>query len=979
VSITVTTPPDKTFYMAGETFDPAGLVVTGTYDNGETGTVTGYALGEPDMTTAGEKTVAVTLKGMTSEFTITVSRKVASIAITTPPARIVYYRGETFDPAGLVVTGTYDDGETGTLTGYALSEPDLTTEGEKTVAVTLGSLSAEFTITVRKALASIAITTPPERTNYYPGDAFDPAGLLVTGTYDDGETEAVTGYALSEPDMETGGAKTITVTLGALSAEFAITVRALASIAVTTQPGKIRYRIGEEFDPAGLVVTGTYDDDSARAETGYALDGDGPFMEPGERTVTIALRGFTASVPITVESAALTSIAVTTRPNKTAYYRDETFDPAGLVVTGTYDDGETGAVTGYTLGEPDLTTEGEKTVAVTLGALSAEFAITVRALVSIAVTTPPDKIVYYQGESFDPAGMVVTGTYDDNSARAETGYALDGAGPFTEPGERTVTVALRGFTASVLITVEPAALVSMAVASPPAKTLYRIGETFDPAGMVLTGTYTDGTTRPVTGFTAAADTSAAGEISVTLTLEGKNATTLIYVTGGTLTSLTIKTLPDKDVYFPGESLDLTGLELEGAHADLPGNRVFPVAVTAQDVAGYNSQTRGSQTLTVSMGGASVEFDILLRDKPYIYFDYGRRRTNLDRGGSGYTVPLYRDLVLAPIKWYISDNAVYHWELDGETQAGVAGEYLTLNFNRPNKKGTHTVKVTVTDGGVSVSAETLVECLDQEGTYRRDKDDNSKARSNKVFDFVPAPGQFVTITASDTQETVLAQAQLKNDEEADGLNWRWSLGSWGGYIIFGFDHSIINAPNNEYDLAIAGNGFTAWAEPGVVWVSQDDNGNGVPDDTWYELKGAAYGNPDTTQRYAVTYYKPTGEKGPVWVDNQGNTGTFPSKTYYGESQGYPHHAGGDYVTFTGTRLPNHVDFGELVTNPSVGWGYVDDVSDYFRIEDAAQADGTPVNLKYIDFVKVHTGQNAYAGILGEVSTETSQAYDYSLFH
>jgi hypothetical protein len=530
--------------------------------------------------------------------------------------------------------------------------------------------------------------------------------------------------------------------------------------------------------------------------------------------------------------------------------------------------------------------------------------------------------------------------------------------------------------------VVPETLVSIAVSSPPAKTLYLIGEDFDPAGMTVAGTYTNGATREVTGFNAVADTSTAGEIPVTLTLEGKSAETLIYATGGALTSLAVKTPPTKLAYFPGEDLDLEGLELEGVYADIPGDRVFPIPVAAENVTGYNNQTRGSQTLTLTIGGASAELTIVLRDEPYVYFDYGRRRTNADPPGIGaYTVPLHRDLVLAPVKWFIGNTAAYRWELDGQIQ-DETGEYLRLKFTRSAQKVRHHVKVTVTEGGVSVSAETYVDCVDQEGRHRRDKDDNSKARSSTVFDFVPAPGQFVTILATDTQETVLVEAQATLDASHD-LNYAWSLGAWGGYIIFGFDHSVMNASNNEYDLAIAGNPLAGWGEPGVVWVSQDDNGNGLPDDTWYELKGSEHGNPNTIQCYAVTYYKPTGDKGPVWIDNQGNSGAFPDRTYYDVPQGYPYHAGGDYVTLTGTRLPRNVDFGGdsggIISNPEFDGGYVDNPGKYFRIEDAVQADGTAINLKYVDFVKVHTGQNAMAGILGEVSTETSPAFDYSMYH
>ena len=85
----------------------------------------------------------------------------------------------------------------------------------------------------------------------------------------------------------------------------------------------------------------------------------------------------------------------------------------------------------------------------------------------------------------------------------------------------------------------------------------------------------------------------------------------------------------------------------------------------------------------------------------------------------------------------------------------------------------------------------------------------------------------------------------------------SLGSFGGYVIVGFDHSIPN--KGGYDFAIQGNAFLSDQggsnEPGIVWVMQDVNGNGLPDDEWYELKGSETGNGSTIQDYEVTYRCP----------------------------------------------------------------------------------------------------------------------------
>jgi hypothetical protein len=100
-------------------------------------------------------------------------------------------------------------------------------------------------------------------------------------------------------------------------------------------------------------------------------------------------------------------------------------------------------------------------------------------------------------------------------------------------GEATITVTTDdgGKTASCKVTVKAPAvaektLVSIAVTAQPAKKIYLAGETFDPAGMTITATYSDETTATVT-VTAAMlsyDFSAAGiDKTVTITVEGKTA------------------------------------------------------------------------------------------------------------------------------------------------------------------------------------------------------------------------------------------------------------------------------------------------------------------------------------------------------------------------------------------------------------------------------------------------------------------------
>ena len=73
----------------------------------------------------------------------------------------------------------------------------------------------------------------------------------------------------------------------------------LTGIEVTTQPTKVAYTTGENFDPAGMVVTGTYSDSSTEAITDYTYSPSGA-LATTDTTVTITKGSFTDTVAITV-------------------------------------------------------------------------------------------------------------------------------------------------------------------------------------------------------------------------------------------------------------------------------------------------------------------------------------------------------------------------------------------------------------------------------------------------------------------------------------------------------------------------------------------------------------------------------------------------------------------------------------------------------------------------------------------------------
>ena len=285
-------------------------------------------------------------------------------------------------------------------------------------------------------------------------------------------------------------------------------------------------------------------------------------------------------------------------------------------------------------------------------------------------------------------------------------------------------------------------------------------------------------------------------------------------------------------------------------------------------------------------------------------------------------------------------------------------------------------------------------------HYRAKTETSVAVQTKVFEYTPAPGQFINETKTGgfdgTQTTPGAAIEYATQRMENELFV--SLGGFGGYIVVGFDHSIDNTGN--YDFGIKGNSFSGSSEPGIVWVMQDENGNGQPDEKWYELAGSETGKSETIQNYSVTYYRPTEPQQPVrWIDSEGNSGEIDYLiAYHRQDYYYPLWIEEDSYTLSGTCLKaRNYDAsgkGTYWVNAEYDWGYVDNFSptdrltndnnanasanaNYFKISNAIDEKGNPVNLNYIDFIKVQVGVNTKSGWLGEVSTEVFGFFDYSM--
>ncbi|MDR1517899.1 MAG: hypothetical protein LBS52_07400 [Dysgonamonadaceae bacterium] len=297
---------------------------------------------------------------------------------------------------------------------------------------------------------------------------------------------------------------------------------------------------------------------------------------------------------------------------------------------------------------------------------------------------------------------------------------------------------------------------------------------------------------------------------------------------------------------------------------------------------------------------------------------------------------------------------------------------------------------------------------------------------KVFDYLPAPGQFVNklpkYSEGDTHEDMLRKvADYLVGEDASMI----TLGGWGGYVTFGFDHTIVNV-EGQRDFRVLGNAFASASnpqpgaplggscEPGIVMVAYDKNKNGKPDeDEWYEINGsgnfsaenepwyqiAVDNNNDvrTFRDYEMTYFRPiteTPDENPDgftsiskyirWTDNKGQEG-YKIKNIYHKQSYYPAWVAADAITYSGIRLAdNGIDesgTGAYYVLYAFRYGYTDnfpnnDENSAIDIDWAIDQDGNKVVLPGIDFVKIYNGINKENGWLGETSTEVGGSTDLS---
>ncbi len=236
-----------------------------------------------------------------------------NIEITTPPTKTKYFEGENFDKTGMVVKANYNSKTNSSVIleegSYTITNGTNLKADQTSVTISYENKSAEQPITVEKnSVTELKIKTPPTKTEYKEGQNFDKTGMVIEATFQNGSKREITDYTIENGSNLKANQTNVKISYGEKSVEQPITVtpNPLMEIKITKAPNKTKYKVGENFDKTGMVITGIYQDESTNEIINYTIE-NGTNLSKDQTSVTIKYEGKTVEQPITVEENAQNS------------------------------------------------------------------------------------------------------------------------------------------------------------------------------------------------------------------------------------------------------------------------------------------------------------------------------------------------------------------------------------------------------------------------------------------------------------------------------------------------------------------------------------------------------------------------------------------------------------------------------------------------------------------------------------------------
>lgn len=412
VKIEVTSLPDKVEYKKDEPFDSSGLIVKAIYDDDTEEKITNYTLSSPNMSVSGTQIITVSYSEKTTTFSITVygisSMQVKEYFGKTSAFFIGDENTGTYRYAAKSLTVTYENGEEETVSYGNFTETLVDTSKAGSYYTTISYKGKEiqnpytvygspFTTTTGYPDKESATATLDLNTGVCTILGTNQVGVPVNTPRSFGEkikelkiSEGIIGIyrftfcsnitlldipstveELSEGSLPiygitgilgSGGFSTAIIRInakkdsisgspwGQKSATIVWTAKP-QSLNVKTLPNKLKYTVGDTFDPTGIECKVQYSNGKE-----YNLDGELSYSvnmsESGKQTVTVSCTEedtvLTAKFQIEIEAPEkVKGIRISKYPDKTYYKIGDSLDTSGMEVMKVTESGKETVVTNY--------------------------------------------------------------------------------------------------------------------------------------------------------------------------------------------------------------------------------------------------------------------------------------------------------------------------------------------------------------------------------------------------------------------------------------------------------------------------------------------------------------------------------------------------------------------------------------------------------------------------------------------------------
>ena len=558
-----------------------------------------------------------------------------------------------------------------------------------TARATIGGETYEKTCSIEvaatKQVTSIEISTP--KTNYKVDDDF--VKPTVTATYNDGTNSEVTSSAsFTGFDMSVAGNYTVTVSYSyggvAKSTTYQISVKQSGG----GEPGEL---VELDIDFTGSKSSDTDSEGNVWSTTGNFTTGSGYLRLNSSDTY------ISNSPALCVDTAETMTIKATLRTyggvssqslRITAYNEDEEVISNTLVLSPTNSTltEYSGTLTFTNSEDHEVTIKAYSGNNNSLGISGMTVSYTSwedspKSLVEIGISVPP-RVDYYVGNNFDPDGLVITRTYDDDSSDTysyenhESEFSFDpspSTSLTTDNDDVEITYGGQSCYLPINVTV-PQELTSITISG--YRTAFTEGDTFEFGGTV-TAHYSNLSTEDVTSsatFTGY-DITAVGNQTVVVTYGDSTKNYDITVSAGTLSSISVSGMTT--IYVKDAPFSFDGV-CTATFANGYQKVVTPTSVTSPDMS-----KAGNKTITVSFTyngqTRTTTYDITVNSYRHVY-----EKTESKIGDITYTsdkeVISVDTLSTAASGSYSNIDTQYHaWRLGASGKTGT----LTVNSTTSN--------------------------------------------------------------------------------------------------------------------------------------------------------------------------------------------------------------------------------------------------------------------------------------------------------